>query len=156
MLQPLYGGATARPFRTHHNALDMPLYLRIADELYLKRLIVGGFDRVYEIGHDFRNEGIDRTHNPEFTMLEFYEAYADYDRDDGARRAAARRVARRTRCRGTAARSSDAKRAALTPPFPRIEWVPSLNAALGADAMALDDEALRNARSRAGVHRWNH
>ena len=78
MLQPLYGGATARPFTTHHNALDMPLYLRIADELYLKRLVVGGFDRVYEIGHDFRNEGIDRTHNPEFTMLEFYQAFADY------------------------------------------------------------------------------
>ena len=78
VLQPLYGGAAARPFTTHHNALDMPLFLRIADELYLKRLIVGGFDRVYEIGHDFRNEGIDRTHNPEFTMLEFYEAYADY------------------------------------------------------------------------------
>src|SRR5207253_8843274 len=78
VLQPLYGGASARPFVTHHNALDMPLFLRIADELYLKRLIVGGFDRVYEIGHDFRNEGIDRTHNPEFTMLEFYQAYADY------------------------------------------------------------------------------
>ena len=78
VLQPLYGGATARPFVTHHNALDMPLYLRIADELYLKRLIVGGFERVYEIGHDFRNEGMDRTHNPEFTMLEWYEAYADY------------------------------------------------------------------------------
>ena len=78
VLQPLYGGAAARPFLTHHNALDMPLYLRIADELYLKRLVVGGLDRVYEIGHDFRNEGIDRTHNPEFTMLEFYEAYADY------------------------------------------------------------------------------
>jgi hypothetical protein len=74
----VYGGATARPFVTHHNALDLPLYLRIADELYLKRLVVGGLDRVYEIGHDFRNEGIDRTHNPEFTMLEFYEAYADY------------------------------------------------------------------------------
>ena len=79
VLQPLYGGATARPFTTHHQALDMPLYLRIADELYLKRLIVGGLERVYEIGHDFRNEGIDRTHNPEFTMLEFYEAYADYE-----------------------------------------------------------------------------
>ena len=78
VLQPLYGGAAARPFTTHHNALDMPLYLRIADELYLKRLIVGGFERVYEIGHDFRNEGMDRTHNPEFTMLEWYEAYADY------------------------------------------------------------------------------
>jgi lysyl-tRNA synthetase class 2 len=64
---------------THHNTLDMPLYLRIADELYLKRLIVGGLERVYEIGKDFRNEGIDRTHNPEFTMLEFYEAFADYE-----------------------------------------------------------------------------
>jgi lysyl-tRNA synthetase class 2 len=79
VLQPLYGGASARPFVTHHNALDMRLYLRIADELYLKRLIVGGLERVYEIGKDFRNEGIDRTHNPEFTMLEFYEAFADYD-----------------------------------------------------------------------------
>jgi lysyl-tRNA synthetase class 2 len=79
VLQPLQGGATARPFVTHHNALDMPLYLRIADELYLKRLIVGGFERVYEISKDFRNEGIDRTHNPEFTMLEFYQAYADYE-----------------------------------------------------------------------------
>jgi lysyl-tRNA synthetase class 2 len=78
ILQPLYGGAAARPFVTHHNTLDMPLYLRIADELYLKRLLVGGLERVYEIGHDFRNEGIDRTHFPEFTMLEFYQAYADY------------------------------------------------------------------------------
>ena len=78
ILQPLYGGAAARPFTTHHNALDMPLYLRIADELYLKRLLVGGLERVYEIGHDFRNEGMDRTHNPEFTMLEAYQAYADY------------------------------------------------------------------------------
>jgi lysyl-tRNA synthetase class 2 len=79
VLQPLYGGASARPFTTHHNTLDMPLYLRIADELYLKRLIVGGLERVYEIGKDFRNEGIDRTHNPEFTMLEFYQAFADYE-----------------------------------------------------------------------------
>ena len=78
VLQPLYGGASARPFTTRHNALDLPLYLRIADELYLKRLLVGGLERVYEIGHDFRNEGMDRTHNPEFTMLEFYQAYADY------------------------------------------------------------------------------
>jgi lysyl-tRNA synthetase class 2 len=78
-LQPLYGGATARPFVTHHNALDIDLYLRISDELYLKRLIVGGFERVYEMGTDFRNEGIDRWHNPEFTMLEFYWAYRDYN-----------------------------------------------------------------------------
>lgn len=78
ILQPLYGGATARPFVTHHNALDIDLYLRIADELYLKRLIVGGFDGVFEFGKDFRNEGIDRFHNPEFTMLEVYVAYQDY------------------------------------------------------------------------------
>ena len=79
ILQPLYGGATARPFTTTLNALSgLPLYLRVADELYLKRLIVGGFPRVYEIGKDFRNEGIDRTHNPEFTMLELYQAHADY------------------------------------------------------------------------------
>ncbi|CAN5294431.1 lysine--tRNA ligase [soil metagenome] len=78
-LQPLYGGAAARPFTTHHHALDQELYLRIADELYLKRLLVGGYERVYEICKDFRNEGIDRNHSPEFTMLEFYEAYADYE-----------------------------------------------------------------------------
>ena len=79
VLQPIYGGANARPFTTHHNALDQKLYLRIADELYLKRLIIGGFDRVYEIAKDFRNEGMDKNHNPEFTMLEFYWAYADYE-----------------------------------------------------------------------------
>ncbi len=78
VLQPLYGGAMARPFTTHHNALDRELYLRVATELYLKRLIVGGLERVYELGKDFRNEGIDATHNPEFTMLEWYEAHADY------------------------------------------------------------------------------
>jgi len=78
VLQPLYGGATARPFITHHNALDIDLYLRIADELYLKRLIVGGYDGVFEFGKDFRNEGIDRFHNPEFTMLELYVAFQDY------------------------------------------------------------------------------
>ncbi len=79
ILQPLYGGAAARPFVTHHNALDIELYLRIADELYLKRLIVGGFEGVYEISKDFRNEGMDRSHNPEFTMLELYVAYKDYN-----------------------------------------------------------------------------
>ena len=78
MMQPLYGGATARPFVTHHNTLDMDLYLRIAPELYLKRLIVGGLERVYEINRNFRNEGISTHHNPEFTMLEFYQAYTDY------------------------------------------------------------------------------
>ncbi len=79
ILQPLYGGAAARPFVTHHNTLDTELYLRIADELYLKRLIVGGFNGVYEISKDFRNEGMDRTHNPEFTMMELYVPYKDYE-----------------------------------------------------------------------------
>ena len=78
VLQSIPGGAAARPFITHHNALDVPFYLRIANELYLKRLIVGGFDWVYEFSRNFRNEGMDRTHNPEFTILEFYVAYKDY------------------------------------------------------------------------------
>jgi len=78
ILQPIYGGAAARPFVTHHNQLHQDLYLRISFELYLKRLIVAGYDRVYEIGRDFRNEGVSFKHNPEFTQLEFYEAYADY------------------------------------------------------------------------------
>jgi lysyl-tRNA synthetase class 2 len=78
ILQPIYGGASARPFKTHHNTLDMPLFLRIANELYLKRLIVGGFEGVYEFAKDFRNEGIDRFHNPEFTQMELYVAFEDY------------------------------------------------------------------------------
>ncbi|HXV15155.1 MAG TPA: amino acid--tRNA ligase-related protein, partial [Gemmatimonadaceae bacterium] len=132
---------------THHNTLDMPLYLRIADELYLKRLIVGGFDRVYEIGHDFRNEGIDRTHNPEFTMLEFYEAYADYN-------VMMERVERLIVCAADAVRESlgrDTEVPVLTPPFRRMEWLLSLNAALGEDAFEMPDESLRNAARRAGV-----
>ena len=147
VLQPLYGGAYARPFVTHHNTLDMPLYLRIADELYLKRLIVGGFDRVYEIGHDFRNEGIDRTHNPEFTMLEFYEAYADYT-------VMMERVERLLVCAADAVRNAlgpETDVPVLKPPFGRVEWLPSLNAALGFDAFSVDDESLRNAARRAGV-----
>ena len=147
VLQPLYGGALARPFTTHHNALDMPLYLRVADELYLKRLIVGGFERVYEIGHDFRNEGVDRTHNPEFTMLEFYEALSDYGD-------------MMTTVEALIARAADAvwsvpsvgeRAPELAPPFPRIEWVGSLNAAVGTDAMRLSDAELRNTASRVGV-----
>ena len=147
VLQPLYGGASARPFVTHHNALDMPLYLRIADELYLKRLIVGGFERVYEIGHDFRNEGIDRTHNPEFTMLEFYEAFADYttmmDRVETIMVASA-----------SALRSMPGigeKVPILTPPFPRIEWAESLSAAAGDDVLTATDARLRQLAERAGV-----
>jgi lysyl-tRNA synthetase class 2 len=148
-LQPLYGGAAARPFTTVHNALDMQLYLRIADELYLKRLIVGGMERVYEIGHDFRNEGIDRTHNPEFTMLEFYEAYADY-------------TTMMSRVEQLLVRAAEAVRATpeiapnvprLVPPFARISWAESLGAALGADALAMSDAELRGAARRAGVEK---
>ena len=95
-LQPLYGGAAARPFTTFHNALGQTFYLRIADELYLKRLLVGGFERVYEICKDFRNEGIDRNHSPEFTMLEFYEAYGDYDSVAARTRDLVLEAARRT------------------------------------------------------------
>ena len=157
VLQPLYGGATARPFITHHNTLDMQLYLRIADELYLKRLVVGGFERVYEIGHDFRNEGIDRTHNPEFTMLEFYEAFADYTTMMGrveqliVRAAAAVGRALDGVPAGVVDRSGEVPK--LSPPFPRIEWIPSLSKALGSDVMAMDDEALRGAARRANVHK---
>ncbi len=147
VLQPLYGGATARPFETYHNALDVPLYLRIADELYLKRLIVGGFDAVYEIGHDFRNEGIDRTHNPEFTMLEFYRAYADYEDMMGV-------VERLVTAASDAVRvvpGLEAQVPVFSPPFPRVEWVPALHRALGVEAMTLDEGALRNLARRVGV-----
>jgi len=147
VLQPLYGGAAARPFVTHHNALDMPLFLRIADELYLKRLVVGGIERVYEIGHDFRNEGIDRTHNPEFTMLEFYEAYADYTTMMGVVEALLVQVAETVRAFPDLADRVPN----LVPPFRRIQWVPSLNGALGADVMTMDDSTLRNMARRVGV-----
>ncbi len=109
-MQPLYGGAAARPFVTHHNTLDMDLYLRIAPELYLKRLIVGGLERVYEINRNFRNEGISTHHNPEFTMLEFYQAYTDYRglMDLSGRIAAAgRRSTRPARHRGPVRRTGD-------------------------------------------------
>jgi lysyl-tRNA synthetase class 2 len=151
VLQPVYGGAFARPFVTHHNALDMPLYLRIADELYLKRLVVGGFERVYEIGHAFRNEGIDRTHNPEFTMLEFYEAFADYrvmlDRVESLLVVTAKAVAETA--------GLEAAVPAFTPPFPRIEWVPALNRAAGFDVLSAPEAEVRRAAERAGVVRVN-
>ena len=149
ILQPLYGGAAARPFTTLHNALNMPLYLRIADELYLKRLVVGGLERVYEIGHDFRNEGIDRTHNPEFTMLEFYQAYADYTGMMDLVELIMEKTAEAVR--------SVPELAANVPqfhkPFKRIEWVPSLNAAAGVDVTSLNDAALRSLALRVGVEK---
>ena len=147
VLQPLYGGAAAKPFTTLHNALDLPLYLRIADELYLKRLVVGGLDRVYEIGHDFRNEGIDRTHNPEFTMLEFYQAYADYtDMMDLVEKLLEDAAAAVRTVPEIAANVPSFKR-----PFPRIEWVPALNAAAGIDVLTADESTLKALAERVGV-----
>jgi lysyl-tRNA synthetase class 2 len=118
VLQPLYGGALARPFTTHHHALGRDLYLRIATELYLKRCIVGGLERVYELGKDFRNEGISHKHNPEFTMLEWYEAYADYL--DAAERTEQLVVHVAQRVLGTARIERDGEEIDLSPPWTRV------------------------------------
>jgi lysyl-tRNA synthetase class 2 len=127
VLQPLYGGAMARPFTTHHNALDRDLYLRIATELYLKRLLVGGLERVYELGKDFRNEGLSHKHNPEFTMVEWYEAYADYD-DEAARLEAI--VA------GAAAAVGYAGELDFSAPWARVGFVEAIQQQTGIDVMA--------------------
>jgi len=141
-LQPLYGGASARPFVTKHNALDRTMYLRIADELYLKRLIVGGFDRVYEIAKDFRNEGIDRTHNPEFTMLEFYQAFADYqDMMDLVERLMVHLVDRAVGSRTVKFQGRELR---FEPPFRRIRLLDALGEAMGEDPLGLPEEELRD------------
>ncbi|MDX2122545.1 MAG: lysine--tRNA ligase [Gemmatimonadota bacterium] len=150
VLQALYGGAAARPFVTHHNALDMPLYLRIADELYLKRLIVGGLERVYEIGHDFRNEGMDRTHNPEFTMLELYQAYADYgDMMALAEALLVDLVEEVTGGERTLER--DGVRLDFTPPFRRVGFVEGIREASGCDVLTAPEDALRARLVQAGL-----
>lgn len=137
VLQPLYGGALARPFTTHHNQLGRDLYLRIATELYLKRCIVGGLERVYELGKDFRNEGVSHKHNPEFTMVEWYEAYADYE--DAAARLE-RIVARVAEEVGYAGPLD------FTPPWRRVTFVGSILDATGIDIMEhRDADALRAA-----------
>jgi lysyl-tRNA synthetase class 2 len=118
VLQPLYGGALARPFVTHHNALDRDFYLRIATELYLKRLVVGGIDRVYELGKDFRNEGVSHKHNPEFTMLEWYEAYADYEKTAHDMELLVAEVAERVL--GTTEVERDGVTIDLAPPWKRV------------------------------------
>lgn len=148
VLQPLYGGAAARPFTTHHNALDTRLYLRIADELYLKRLVVGGLERVYEIGRDFRNEGIDRSHNPEFTMLEFYQALADYRDMMEVTEDLLRHVV--TAVTGGTVVKAEGETIDFGPSFTRLPFVDGLAAALGADPMELDDDELRRHAKAAG------
>jgi lysyl-tRNA synthetase, class II len=133
VLQPLYGGALARPFITHHNALDRDLYLRIATELYLKRLVVGGIDRVYELGKDFRNEGISHKHNPEFTMLEWYEAYADYQ--DIARELEELVSTVAQEVLGTTTIERDGKTIDLTPPWRRITLQDAIKEWTGIDVL---------------------
>ncbi|CAN5850128.1 lysine--tRNA ligase [soil metagenome] len=150
VLQPLYGGASARPFTTHHNALDMRLYLRIADELYLKRLIVGGLERVYEIGKDFRNEGIDRTHNPEFTVLEFYEAFADYnDMMSLVEELIADVVADITG--GSRTVEFEGHQLSFDAPFRRLPFLSALEEYGGLKAAAMSDTALASAAAKLGV-----
>jgi lysyl-tRNA synthetase class 2 len=127
VLQPLYGGALARPFTTHHNALDRMLYLRIATELYLKRLIVGGLEKVYELGKDFRNEGVSFKHNPEFTMVEWYEAYADYTDEMRRVEQMVAFVARECGYRGDVD---------LQPPWPRITLRDAILERTGIDVLA--------------------
>jgi lysyl-tRNA synthetase class 2 len=143
ILQPLYGGAVARPFVTHHNALDRDLYLRIATELYLKRLIVGGLERVYEIGKNFRNEGISYKHNPEFTVVEWYEAYADYE--DVMRRV-------EELLPRLAAAAGYEGEVDFTPPYRRVTLRDAIHEATGIDVLAVRDrDALAAAIAAAGV-----
>lgn len=131
VLQPIYGGALARPFTTHHNALDRDLYLRIATELYLKRCIVGGIDRVYELGKDFRNEGISHKHNPEFTMLEWYEAYADYEDNAGRLEQLVSQVTERVL--GTTRIDRDGEQIDFDPPWRRVTLTEALREHAGVD-----------------------
>lgn len=150
ILQPLYGGAAARPFKTHHNTLDMQLYLRIANELYLKRLIVGGFDGVFEFSKDFRNEGMDRTHNPEFTQIEFYVAYKDYawmmDITEELLEKVAIAVNGDTKV-NVGENVIDFKR-----PWKRYTMYEAIEHFTGIDISAMDEAALRETAKKLNVH----
>jgi lysyl-tRNA synthetase class 2 len=149
ILQPIYGGATAQPFKTYHRTLDTELYLRIADELYLKRLIVGGLERVYEIGKVFRNEGIDRTHNPEFTMLELYQAYADYEDMMELTESLIHHVV--VEVTGSPSLTYQSQELDFRPPWPRLTWHQALERYGSLDAAQLGLEGLREAALEAGV-----
>lgn len=145
ILQPLYGGAFARPFVTHHNTLDMDLYLRIADELYLKRLIVGGFEKVYEISKSFRNEGMDRNHNPEFTMLELYQAYADYNDIMELYEKLLNFVAKEVL--GLTKLEYEGNQIDLTPPWRRLPLLDSIKEHTGVDLTNKSEEKIRKIAS---------
>jgi lysyl-tRNA synthetase class 2 len=149
ILQPLYGGGNARPFKTHHERLDVPMYLRIADELYLKRLIVGGFDKVWEYCKDFRNEGLDRLHNPEFSMIELYWAYADY-RDIAAM---FERLLRHTAKELTGGYKAPCEGHIIDfePPFRWVSMIDSITEATGVDFTELDFAQAKAAAKSLGV-----
>ena len=149
ILQPIPGGAAARPFITHHNALNMPLYLRIANELYLKRLIVGGFEGVYEFAKDFRNEGMDRTHNPEFTVMEIYVAYKDYNWMMNMTEEMIERIA--LELHGKTEVPVGDKIIDFKRPFKRITMTDSIKEFTGIDILGMDETALREAARKIGV-----
>jgi lysyl-tRNA synthetase class 2 len=149
ILQSIPGGAAARPFMTHHNALNIPLYLRVADELYLKRLIVGGFEGVYEISKDFRNEGMDRTHNPEFTVMEIYVAYKDYNWMMEMTEEMIERIA--LALHGTTAVPVGDNIIDFKRPFKRITMTDSIKEFTGVDILGMDETALRAACKKIGV-----
>jgi lysyl-tRNA synthetase class 2 len=149
ILQPLYGGAAAKPFITHHNALDTTLYLRIADELYLKRLIVGGFDAVYEISKDFRNEGMDKTHNPEFTMMELYVAYKDYEWMMKFVENMVKHVAQEVF--GKTVFEIEGNEVDFGKPWQRISMVDELKTRTGIDVLTADKDTLKAELKKHGI-----
>ncbi|MEJ6624881.1 MAG: lysine--tRNA ligase [Flavobacteriaceae bacterium] len=149
ILQPIPGGASARPFMTHHNALDIPLYLRVANELYLKRLIVGGFDGVYEFSKDFRNEGMDRTHNPEFTVMELYVAYKDYFWMMETTEALLEKVALDSN--GSSAVTVGENTIDFKAPFPRVPILEAIKIHTGIDVADMDEATLRETAKSLGL-----
>lgn len=150
VLQSIPGGAAARPFITHHNALDVPMYMRIANELYLKRLIVGGFDWVYEFSRNFRNEGMDRTHNPEFTVLEFYTAYKDYEWMMDTTEQLLEKTAIATN--GTHTVTIDGKEISFKAPYKRISMYDAINEHTGFDISGMDEAGIREVCGKLGIH----
>ncbi len=149
ILQPIPGGAAARPFLTHHNALNIPLYMRIANELYLKRLIVGGFDGVYEFAKDFRNEGMDRSHNPEFTMLEFYVAYKDYLWMMKTTEQLLEKVA--IGSNGNTKIKLGKETIEFKAPYPRIPILEAIEKYTGEDVSNMDEDELRECAKKMGI-----
>ncbi len=149
ILQPIPGGAAARPFLTHHNALNIPLYLRIANELYLKRLIVGGFDGVYEFAKDFRNEGMDRSHNPEFTMLEFYVAYKDYFWMMKTTEQLLEKVALGSN--GNTKIKFGKETIEFKAPYPRIPILEAIKTYTGVDISNMEEDELRGSVKKMGI-----